>query len=279
MHTDPPQSGTSQSATQTVLPNENVNFPGLRETIYTTKPQFQMPENVTTIPIYRVLDRDGTLLDSSQDPNVSRQIVQKMYRNMVQLNVMDKILYESQRQGRISFYMTNYGEEATHIGSASALQNDDLIYGQYREAGILVWRGFTIEQFIDQCYGNVSDKGKGRQMPVHYGSKDLNFVTLSSPLGTTFGVLIRNVVVLSNERFFVFFFFSATQIPQAVGAAYAFKLKPNNKRCVVTYFGEGAASEGDAHAAFNFAATLQCPVILFWYVYQPIWPLTARPSS
>lgn len=166
-----------------MTPNEYVNFPGLRETIYTTNPQLQSPENVATIPIYRVLDRDGSVLDTSQDPNLSREIVQKMYRNMVQLNVMDKILYESQRQGRISFYMTNYGEEATHIGSASALDDDDLIYGQYREAGILVWRGFTIEQFIDQCYGNVSDEGKGRQMPVHYGSKDLNFVTISSPLG------------------------------------------------------------------------------------------------
>lgn len=56
----------------------------------------------------------------------------------------------------------------------------------------------------------------------------------------------------------------ATQMPQAVGAAYAFKRQPNNDRCVVCYFGEGAASEGDAHAAFNFAATLECPVILFW---------------
>lgn len=57
---------------------------------------------------------------------------------------------------------------------------------------------------------------------------------------------------------------SATQMPQAVGAAYAFKLVPNNNRCVICYFGDGAASEGDAHAAFNFAATLDCPVILFW---------------
>ena len=40
---------------------------------------------------------------------------------MVELNTMDKILYEVQRQGRISFYMTNYGEEATHFGSAAAL--------------------------------------------------------------------------------------------------------------------------------------------------------------
>lgn len=52
-------------------------------------------------------------------------------------------------------------------------------------------------------------------------------------------------------------------MPQAVGAAYAFKRRANNNRCVICYFGEGAASEGDAHAAFNFAATLSCPVILF----------------
>ena len=56
---------------------------------------------------------------------------------MTQLNTMDRILYESQRQGRISFYMTNYGEEGTHIGSAAALDPKDMIFGQYREAGIL----------------------------------------------------------------------------------------------------------------------------------------------
>lgn len=56
---------------------------------------------------------------------------------MTQLNTMDRILYESQRQGRISFYMTNYGEEGTHIGSAAALDPKDLIFGQYREAGNL----------------------------------------------------------------------------------------------------------------------------------------------
>ena len=54
-------------------------------------------------------------------------------------------------------------------------------------------------------------------MPVHYGSKDLNFVTISSPL--------------------------STQMPQAVGAAYAYK-RANNGKVVVCYFGDGAASEG-----------------------------------
>jgi len=51
---------------------------------------------------------------------------------------MDKILYESQRQGRISFYMTNEGEEAAQIGSAAGLHFNDLVYGQYREAGIYI---------------------------------------------------------------------------------------------------------------------------------------------
>jgi 2-oxoisovalerate dehydrogenase E1 component alpha subunit len=55
---------------------------------------------------------------------------------MTTLNLMDRVLYESQRQGRISFYMTSYGEEGTHFGSASALNDRDLVFGQYREAGI-----------------------------------------------------------------------------------------------------------------------------------------------
>lgn len=157
-----------------------------------------------------------------------------MYKDMTLLNTMDKILYESQRQGRISFYMTNSGEEATHIGSAAALDPKDIVYGQYREVGVLVWRGMSLQRFVDQCYGNRDDPGKGRQMPVHYGSAEHNFITISSPL--------------------------ATQMPQAVGSSYALK---GQDKVVICYFGDGAASEGDAHAAFNFAATLDCPILLF----------------
>ena len=47
-----------------------------------------------------------------------------------------------------------------------------------------MYRGFPLDMFMAQCYANVDDLGKGRQMPVHYGSKDLNFVTISSPLAT-----------------------------------------------------------------------------------------------
>jgi len=212
-------------------------FPGFSDAKYISKPILTFAEQYEKIPIYRTLNRHGVIEDETQDPKLSRELVTKMFRDMVLLDTLDKILYESQRQGRISFYMTNFGEEAAHIGTAAALSDQDLIYAQYREAGILVWRGFTISQFINQCFGNSEDEGKGRQMPVHYGSKKLNFVTISSPLGT--------------------------QVSQAAGAAYAYKLRPNNDRCVATFFGEGASSEGDVHAAFNFAATLDCPLILF----------------
>ena len=53
--------------------------------------------------------------------------------------------------------------------------------------------------------------------------------------------------------------------PSAPGYAYGLK-QEGSKNCVIVYFGDGAAQEGDAHAAMNFAATLKCPVIFFWSV-------------
>ena len=160
----------------------------------------------------------------------------RAHRHLIRLRTMDSILQNAQRQGRISFYMTCTGEEAIHIGAASALSNQDPIFAQYREQGLLMWRGFTLEQFTNQCFSNDRDLGKGRQMPIHYGSRALNYHTVSSPLGT--------------------------QLPQAVGAAYRLKLmkKPNVAIC---FFGDGCASTTDFHAAMNFAATLSAPVLFF----------------
>merc|ERR1719209_2289288 len=210
-------------------------FPGARAA-FTNSLNFLAPDVTQGIPVYRVMGRDGKVLNESYDPNIAEEEMVHMYKSMTMLNTMDKVLYESQRQGRISFYMTNYGEEATHVGSAAAMQPRDLVYGQYREAGVLLHRGFSLDQFMNQCYGNSQDGGSGKQMPVHYGSNELNFVTISPPL--------------------------ATQLPQAVGSAYAFK-RAENGLAVICYFGDGAASEGDAHAALNFSATLECPVVFF----------------
>ncbi|XP_068854380.1 2-oxoisovalerate dehydrogenase subunit alpha, mitochondrial [Aphelocoma coerulescens] len=221
--------GTAES------PEERPQFPGASAE-FAERLEFIQPNVLAGIPVYRVMDRQGHVLRPSEDPQLPKEQVLKLYKTMTLLNTMDRILYESQRQGRISFYMTNYGEEGTHVGSAAALDASDLVFGQYREAGVLLYRGYPLELFMAQCYGNASDPGKGRQMPVHYGCPERHFVTISSPL--------------------------ATQIPQAVGAAYAIK-RADASRAVVCYFGEGAASEGDAHAGFNFAATLECPIVFF----------------
>ena len=96
--------------------------------------------------------------------------------------------------------MTHYGEEAVSTASAAALNFEDIIYGQYREVGALLWRGFTVEHCANQCYGNRLDKGRGRQMPVHYGDKDLNFQTISSNVAARMpqGTYIDMYVITAN---------------------------------------------------------------------------------
>jgi len=80
--------------------------------------------------------------------------------------------------------MTQTGEEASNIGTAAALKDTDLLFPQYRESGAFLWRGFSIQQMAHQLCGNHLDFGAGKQMPVHYGSKDMNICTVSSPLTT-----------------------------------------------------------------------------------------------
>ena len=58
-------------------------------------------------------------------------------------------MVEEQALGKISFYMTNWGEEACHAGSAAALEMNDPVYAQYRELGVFFWRGYTIQSAVD----------------------------------------------------------------------------------------------------------------------------------
>jgi len=184
--------------------------------------------------VYQILNVHGAVVAGAKEPEIRKDVAQKMYVSMVKLSILDTISYEAQRQGRISFYLTHTGEEAVSVASAAALVSSDIIFAQYREAGALLYRGFTILECMHQNFASKFGHGKGRQMPIHYGSAKLNYVTISSPL--------------------------ATQLPQAAGAAYGVKLDGAG-RAVLCVFGDGAASEGDFHAALNFAATLACPVI------------------
>ncbi|WP_371378832.1 thiamine pyrophosphate-dependent dehydrogenase E1 component subunit alpha [Thalassotalea aquiviva] len=188
------------------------------------------------IPILKILQQDGTTYSGAELPDIDQKLATKIYHTLAMHRVLDERMVAAQRQGRVSFYMTALGEEAATVGSAAGLDDNDMIMGQYREQGALMFRGFSLENFMNQMFSNEKDLGKGRQMPIHYGSNELNYMTISSPLGT--------------------------QIPQAAGYAYGQKLK-GNKQCTICYFGEGAASEGDFHAGLNMAAVHNAPVIFF----------------
>ncbi|GEN24601.1 thiamine pyrophosphate-dependent dehydrogenase E1 component subunit alpha [Halomonas cupida] len=204
-------------------------------TARTHQPEF-LSGNEFSIPTYAVLAQDGSLHDGAEEPDLDQARALRIYQAMIATRVLDERMLAAQRQGRLSFYMQCTGEEAAVIGSAAALDDDDMIMAQYREQGALAYRGFTFDEFMNQLFGNEMDYGKGRQMPIHYGSRKLHYMTISSPL--------------------------ATQIPQATGYAYGQKLAGEGL-CTIVYFGEGAASEGDFHAALNMATVHEVPVIFF----------------
>jgi 2-oxoisovalerate dehydrogenase E1 component alpha subunit len=58
----------------------------------------------------------------------------------------------------ISIYITSYGEYAHQVGAGAALELDDYVSLQYRETGLLFYRGVTVKQFFDQCFGTENDK-------------------------------------------------------------------------------------------------------------------------
>ncbi|PHH65924.1 hypothetical protein CDD81_872 [Ophiocordyceps australis] len=220
--------------------SDHVSFPGALKSAFASTLKFETPDSYSALPTYRVVDQHGEVVDSSFKADISDQEVVKLYMDMLYISIMDLIMFDAQRQGRLSFYMVSAGEEAVSVGSASVLDAEDPIYCQYREQGCFRQRGFTTKEFMSQLFANKNDSGRGRNMPIHYGSWRLKIHTISSPL--------------------------ATQMPQASGAGYALKMQrmqdPKAKpRVAACFFGEGAASEGDFHAALNIAATRSCPVV------------------
>ena len=187
-----------------------------------------------SIPTLSILAMDGSIRPDAVESSMDKTTATKIYRDMVYIRVLDQRMIAAQRQGRLSFYLTCTGEEAAVVGSVAGFESQDMIMSQYREQAALRYRGFTSKQFMNQLLSNDLDLGKGRQMPIHYGSRSLNYMTISSTL--------------------------ATQIPQAAGYAYGQKMLGNDA-CTLCYFGDGAASEGDFHAGLNMAAVTNSPVV------------------
>ena len=192
-----------------------------------------VPPTAPSRRLFSVLDLEGRP-DPETDPKLDVALVRRIYEAMVRTRMIDARLLKLQRQGRIGFHVGSEGEEATIVASAAALRDQDWLFPCYREIGAALYRGFSLQSYIDNMYGNVNDLAKGRQMPDHVTARDVHFGSVTAPIGT--------------------------QITQAVGFAWAAKIK---RQALVSacYFGDGATSSNDFHAGLNFAGVFQVPTL------------------
>ena len=204
----------------------------------------------------QILDPEGGVKNESDLPDLDSQRLVQLYCLMVLNRRVDERMITLQRQGRIGFYVASIGEEAAIIGSAAALQDNDWIVPCYRELGAALLRGFTVFELCCQLFGTREDATKGRQMPCHYALPKLRYTSVSSPVGT--------------------------QIPHATGLALGAQIT-GNRDAVLVYFGDGATSTGDFHAAANLAGTRKAPVVFLcrnnqWAISVPVERQTAAES-
>ena len=208
------------------------------------------------LPLLRILDQDGNLCRPELVPDIPGAELRRMLEAMIESSLLDERLLRFQRQGRIGFYLTAWGEEATLIGPTWALRGSDWVFSCYREQAVALFRGYPMRTMMCQLYGNAEDPVKGHQLPAHHSARDLNFVSVSSVVGT--------------------------QIPHAVGMAIAARLRGRDDVSLV-YFGDGATSTGDFHVACNLAAVRKAPCLFFlrnngWAISTPRAIQTATPT-
>ena len=181
----------------------------------------------------QVIAQDGSVAGHHVD--LSDQALLHCYRTMLLVRAFDDVCLKLQRSGRIGFSIPNKGVEACQVGAASALEPTDWIFPSYRDFGMALYHGVKPVEMMHNMFGNDRDSARGRQMPVHFSFvKPIHFVSISSPIGT--------------------------HVPQAVGAAYAMKLR-GEKHVALTSFGDGGTSSLGFHSGLNFAAVWKAPVI------------------
>src|SRR5882672_3596428 len=148
--------------------------------------------------LFGVLGEDGSVV-AGASIGVDDALLLRMYREMKRVRLLDQRMVTLQRQGRVGFYGACTGQEAAVVGTGLAAAPEDWIFPALRENAIMLVRGFSLASYIAQVYGSSRDPLKGRQMPSHISSRSVHQVSWSSCIGT--------------------------QLPQAVGAAWAAQLK------------------------------------------------------
>ncbi|MBZ0118764.1 MAG: 3-methyl-2-oxobutanoate dehydrogenase [Sandaracinaceae bacterium] len=216
-----------------------------------------MPRRVTTtddptLGLWVVMREDGSA-DAERDPFLPNETLLAMWKGLLRIRRLDERMLGKQRQGKVGFYGTITGQEATPIAVAFATEARDWVFPALREAAIMLCRGFPLSTWLAQVYGNERDLLKGRQMPSHMSGRSVQQVSWSSCIGP--------------------------QIPQAVGAAYAAKRKKDGT-IAVGFMGDGATSQPDFHHAMTFAARWKVPAVLIcqnnhWSISVPTRMQTA----
>ncbi len=196
----------------------------------------------------RLLAPDGTLVEHPDHPlDLATADIVAMYRAMKVTRAVDQEFMNLQRQGQAALYAPCRGQEAAQVGSAWATDERDFIFPQYRELGVAVVRGVDLVAMGHTWRGSWHSELN----PV-----EQQFGALSVPL--------------------------ATQMLHAVGYAMGVRFDGDDA-VVVTYFGDGASSEGDAHEALNFGAVFEVPIVFFlqnnqWAISTPLHDQTRAPS-
>jgi 2-oxoisovalerate dehydrogenase E1 component alpha subunit len=184
--------------------------------------------------LIRVLNAEGEAV-GPWAPALTPARLREGLRAMMLTRAYDRRMYQSQRQGKTSFYMKCLGEEAVAVAQALALNADDMCFPTYRQQGLFIARGCPLVEMMNQVFSNAHDPLKGRQLPVLYSSREKSIFTISGNLGTQFS--------------------------QAVGWAMASAYK-GDQRIASAWIGDGSTAEGDFHHALTFAAVYRAPVVL-----------------
>ncbi len=176
------------------------------------------------IEFMSILDEEARL-DKALEPQISKEKLREMYRYMLLGRRADERMLKLQRQGRMGTFPQSSGHEAISTGSVVNIEKDDWHVPAYRELSGMLYRGWKMENII--LFWNGFEEGA--KPP-----DDVNDLPICVPI--------------------------ASQLPHAAGIGMAMNIK-GDKKVVLTYFGDGAASEGDCHEALNFASVFKAPVV------------------
>jgi pyruvate dehydrogenase E1 component alpha subunit len=181
--------------------------------------------NVNEIAMLTILDTEGNIINEEEMPAINDEKLRELMRRMVFTRIWDQRAVSLGRQGRLGFYAPVSGQEASMIGSQSALQKEDFILPGYRDIPQIVWHGLPLYQAFLYSRGHQH----GGQIP-----EDVH-------------VLMPQIII-------------GAQIVQASGVAMGLK-KRGNKQVAITYTGDGGSSQGDFYEGLNFAGVYKLPVI------------------